>query len=126
MPTMPYVEFITVRMQKLEKSGQRFFKERALPIESNSLVSVINATDTFLKSDPSVNAGFLLRRARWRTEQGSEAQVKYVKRLGSKVFSATALDHLHQLTKGELELIITLLRFGKSSMLRKVLDSKAQ
>lgn len=68
------------------------------------------------------------RFAPWRKQQVSSAQLSFLKKLGihslfdeDKDFSASSLDNL---TRGEAELVICLLQFGRGKRMRSALAAR--
>lgn len=105
-------------MVKVEANGRQFFRERKLQIQGDTSQFVVAATDTYLKGHLEGNMKHLLRSAKWRSEPATSGQIKYLRQLGSKIFSPSVFEALKTSSKGDLELMITLLRFGRSSVLR--------
>ncbi|KAI3639651.1 hypothetical protein MIR68_002345 [Amoeboaphelidium protococcarum] len=112
-----------------------------LPIHKNKLHFVLKAVDTYLKNDKRSQYRQLQQDAQWRCATPSDNQLKYAIKLGlKKLFDNRLNSHnldqtfdefASSLTKGQLQVLITLLRFGvgksiHSSLRRLKLDRPDQ
>lgn len=89
---------------------------------TESLDGAVKAVDTYVTNTTGSGKGHW-RTAAWRQRPASEAQVRYAKRLGAKILepafetdgdgSFNIDEWLTGLTAGEMERLLTLLRFGK-------------
>lgn len=91
------------------KGGKYIIKWSVIPIKADSLSMHLRACETFAINHLKCSFNFLSRQAAWRRQPASAEQIRYAKHIGAARLTRSDLS---KRTKGELELLITLIRHG--------------